>query len=390
MPPLIGDEAWRSRERVRRRRGWLLQAAFVAVLAVLFALLARNVAHNLEARQIRTGFGFLAAPAGFEIGESPVAYEPRDSYLQAFGVGVLNTLRVAAASVLLATLAGVVVGLARLARHPMVRTLATGWVELSRNVPLLIQLLVLYLVFTELFPDPYEPWRLGGLALFSKQGLQVAAPVQVAQALLAGLVLAALLAPLAVGVVRRRAAQAGGVGVLAAAGLAGAGVGLSLGWLGAGVVGGWSVPELEGLAIVGGAALTPEFLTLWLALSFFTSGAIAEIVRAGAEAVPLGQWQAAQALGLTRPQAVSAVIFPQALRLAIPPLASQYMNLIKNSSLAVAIGYPDVVSIANTAINQNGQTLECLALIMAVYLAINLVVAVLMNRLNARVTRAPR
>jgi general L-amino acid transport system permease protein len=171
-----------------------------------------------------------------------------------------------------------------------------------------------------------------------------------------------------------------------AAGLAAA----LLGWLLFGAIEGWSRPVLDGFLISGGASLTPEFLALWLGLSLFTSASIAELVRAGALAVPIGQSNAALALGLTARQAMASVIFPQALRLAIPPLASQYMNLIKNSSLAVAIGYPDLVSIANTSINQNGQALEVIVIIMAVYLSLNLVVAVAMGAFNARVTRAPR
>jgi general L-amino acid transport system permease protein len=161
-------------------------------------------------------------------------------------------------------------------------------------------------------------------------------------------------------------------------------------WLAAGFVGGWSRPQIDGFMISGGASLTPEFLALWLGLSFFTSGAIAEIVRAGAEAVPRDQWNAALALGMTRSQAISSVVFPQGLRLAIPPLASQYMNLTKNSSLAVIIGYPDLVSVANTTINQNGQALEVIVVIMAVYLTLNLLISAVMNAANARVTRAPR
>ncbi|HKX43701.1 MAG TPA: ABC transporter permease subunit, partial [Burkholderiaceae bacterium] len=161
-------------------------------------------------------------------------------------------------------------------------------------------------------------------------------------------------------------------------------------WLLVGAASGWSRPALDGFLITGGASLTPEFLALWLGLSLFTSASIAEIVRAGVQAVPIGQWHAALALGLERGQAMSGVIFPQALRLIVPPLASQYMNLVKNSSLAVVIGYPDLVSIANTAINQNGQALEVIVIIMAVYLSLNLVVSVIMNTINARVTRAPR
>ena len=207
-------------------------------------------------------------------------------------------------------------------------------------------------------------------------------------------VLCALLAFAIAAVLGRHAARRWldvGAGLVAlASGL----VAAALAWLAVGVVGGWSQPVLDGFLISGGASLTPEFLALWLGLSLFTSASIAELVRAGAEAVPAGQWHAALALGMTRGRAIAGVIFPQALRLAIPPLASQYMNLIKNSSLAVVIGYPDLVSIGNTSINQNGQALEVIVIIMAVYLSLNLVVAVIMGAVNrarhARAALAPR
>ena len=385
-----GDAAFLARERVRRRNSWLVQGAFVLVLVLFLGWLAFNVAGNLKARQIRAGFDFLFAPAGFNIGESVMPFEAVDSYLAAFAAGVLNTLRVALAAVLLATVWGVTIGLARLSHHPMVRGFAGLWVQLSRNIPLLIQLLALYLVFTEMFPDSTEPWRLGSWALFSKQGLQIAAPVHTGLAVLGGLGLGVAAGWIAVGLPARRGRQPRSLmaGCIVAVGCLA--LGLALAWVGSGVVGGWSHPEVDGLSITGGAALSPEFIALWIGLSFFTSGAIAEIVRAGAQAVPVGQWNAGLALGMTRAQLIGTVVFPQALRLAIPPLSSQYMNLIKNSSLAVLIGYPDLVSIANTAINQNGQALECIVIIMAVYLAINLLVSLVMNALNARVTRAPR
>ena len=161
-------------------------------------------------------------------------------------------------------------------------------------------------------------------------------------------------------------------------------------WCAFGVIGGWSKPVLEGFMVEGGASATPEFLTLWLGLTLFTSASIAEIVRAGVLAVPQGQWRAAEALGMTRMQAVSYVVLPQSLRLAIPPMASQYMNLTKNSSLAVIIGYPDIVSVGNTSIVIMGQALEAILIIMCVYLLLNLIIAVVMNRLNARVVAAPK
>lgn len=386
-PP--GDAAYLARERARRRNSVLVQGAFLLALVALLAWLVVNVSDNLKARQIRAGFDFLMSPAGFNISESLTEFDSSDVYLKAFWVGMLNTLRVAFAAVLLATVCGVTIGLARLSHHPLVRGFAGLWVQLSRNTPLLIQLLALYLIFTELFPEATEPWTLGGIALFSKQGLQVAAPVQTGWAVLAGLGLGVLLAW---GVVHwlRRAGQSASLMATSGLAVAGFAVGLALAWLVAGAVGGWTHPEVDGLSISGGAALSPEFLALCVGLTFFTSGAIAELVRAGVLAVPVGQWNAALATGMTRQQAISTVIFPQALRLVIPPLASQYMNLIKNSSLAVLIGYPDVVSIGNTAINQNGQALEVIVIIMLVYLSINLVVSVVMNVVNARVTRAPR
>jgi general L-amino acid transport system permease protein len=254
-----------------------------------------------------------------------------------------------------------------------------------RNTPLVIQLLAIYLLVTELLPEAASAIAIDGVALLSKEGLQIAVPQ--AGVLALGCALGALvIGGAAAWLIARRWLEVGAglVGVAAGALLA------LVGWLLVGVASGWSQPALDGFLISGGASLTPEFLALWLGLSLFTSASIAELVRAGVLAVPAGQWHAALALGLRRSQAMAGVIFPQALRLTIPPLASQYMNLIKNSSLAVVIGYPDLVSIANTSINQNGQALEVIVIIMAVYLSLNLVVAVIMNTINARVTRAPR
>jgi general L-amino acid transport system permease protein len=381
----IGDEAWRARQRARLRREWLLQGALLLVVLALLAGLAQNVAANLEARQIKSGFAFLRDPAGFNIGELLFEYSASDTYLRAFAVGMANTLRVAAAGIVLASVLGVIVGLMRLSHHGLVAWLGSAYVEVFRNTPLLIQLLTLYLLATELLPDSSAAIAIEGVALLSKQGLQIAVPASGTLAL--GVAIA-------VGVLAGAAAFAAGKRwLMVGAGPLGWGAGLAgalLAWLAFGAIGGWSRPEVDGFLISGGASLTPEFLALWLGLSLFTSASIAELVRAGALAVPIGQWNAALALGLTRRKTIAGVIFPQALRLAIPPLASQYMNLIKNSSLAVVIGYPDLVSIGNTSINQNGQALEVIVIIMAVYLSLNLVVALAMGAVNARVTRAPR
>jgi general L-amino acid transport system permease protein len=384
-PVVVGDAAGRARQRARRRREWLVQGAVALVVVLVLVGLAQNIAANLEARQIKSGFGFLRDQAGFNIGELLFEFSARDSYLRAFAVGMANTLRVSLAGIVLASLLGVIVGTMRLSHHPLVAWLGSAYVEVFRNTPLIIQLLAIYLLLTELLPDSSSAIAIRGVALLSKEGLQFAVPAQGTAALAAAAV-AALVAGFAGAHAARRWLEVGaGLAGLVAALLAAA-----LAWLATGALGGWSTPALDGFLISGGAALTPEFLALWLGLSLFTSAFIAELVRAGALAVPAGQWNAGLAVGLTRRQVTASVVFPQALRLAIPPLASQYMNLIKNSSLAVVIGYPDLVSIANTSINQNGQALEVIAIIMAVYLSLNLVVALVMGAVNARVTRAPR
>jgi general L-amino acid transport system permease protein len=381
----LGDAAWRARRRAERTRAWLVQGALALLLVAVVVGLAHNVAANLEARQIKSGFAFLRDPAGFNIGELLFEYTSSDSYLRAFAVGMANTLRVALCGIVLASVLGVAVGFMRLSRHPLVLRLGAAYVEVFRNIPLIIQLLAIYLLVTQLLPESSAALSAGGLALLSKEGLQVAVPQQGGLALLWALIAGAVAAVLGLHAARRWLDVGAGLVALASGFVAAA-----IAWVVAGFVLGWSQPVLDGFLISGGASLTPEFLSLWLGLSLFTSASIAELVRAGAEAVPAGQWHAALALGMTRGRAIAGVVFPQALRLAIPPLASQYMNLIKNSSLAVVIGYPDLVSIGNTSINQNGQALEVIVIVMAVYLSLNLAVAVVMGAVNRRVTRAPR
>lgn len=320
----------------RSGRALVVQGVLLAVLAVAGWALFRTTGENLAARQIRSGFAFLEQRAGFDIGEGLVAYTPDASYLRAFAAGVANTLRVSFLGILLATPLGLIVGLGRLSRNLLVRALATAWVEVLRNIPIVIQLFAWYLVLTELLPDPTSPLVPMPHVYLSKGGLQV---------------------PL-------------------------------LHW----VAGGPALerPEVGTFGVTGGLSLTPEFMALLVGLATATSASIAEIVRSGVLAVPRGQTEAALALGLPRPRVVRRVVLPQALRVIVPPLTNQYLNLTKHSSLAVAIGYPDVVSIANTAINQNGQALECILLIMAVYLSINLVTAAAMAWYNRRVALVER
>lgn len=382
----VGDAAHRRREAARRAKEWALQGALVLALILLVWMIAGNVADNLAARNIRSGFGFLQGSAGFDIGESLIAFSSSDTVLRAFAAGVLNTLRVAAFAIITATLLGVVVGLMRLARHPIIRGLGTAHVEVYRNIPLIIQLLALYLLITELLPMSTDALHLGDWALLSKAGLQIAVPESAGLALLAAGIVFLLTTLLVRERYRRRVtdlvATLSGfwIGILAALVV----------WMLFGAVGGWSKPHIEGFAIEGGASLSPEFLALWLGLTLFTSASIAEIVRAGVLAVSVNQWHAGLALGMSKVQTVSYVVFPQSMRLAIPPLASQYMNLTKNSSLAVVIGYPDFVAVGNASINVTGQAIEIICVVMAVYLVLNLIIALAMNALNARILRAPR
>lgn len=381
-----GDEAWRRRENTRKRKEYTLQAGLVLLLVSVLASLSLNVAENLEAKNIRSGFDFLFGPAGFDIGEKLIAFQSSDALWKAFLNGLFNTLRVSCWAILSATVLGVVVGAMRISRHPMLRFLGAAHVEAYRNVPLLVLLLAIYLVVTELLPGVRQAWHVGNWIYLSKTGLLYAAPLMGFKAVLCGLGVGLLGAWAGYKTALRRTTGlfAGLIGLAAFA------VTYALVWVLCGVVGGWDVPVATRFSMRGGSQLTPEFLTIWLGLTMFTSAAIAEIVRAGVQAVRPGQWHAAYALGLTRGQTVSYVVFPQAMRLAIPPLASQYMNLTKNSSLAVMVGYPDIVNIGNTAINVSAQALEVIAIIMAVYLTINLVIAMIMNAVNAVIMRAPQ
>ena len=269
-----GDAAWRARQRARRRREWLLQGAVALVVLALFAGLAQNIAANLEARQIKSGFGFLHDPAGFNIGELLFDYDARDSYLRAFAVGMANTLRVSLAGIVLASVLGVAVGLMRLSRHALVSWLGSAYVELFRNTPLLIQLLAIYLLATELLPDSSAAIAIEGVALLSKQGLQIAVPQSGELALLVALAAGVLVGALAFKPARRWLPVGAGL-VATGAAL----VGALLAWLGFGAVAGWSRPVLDGFLISGGASLTPEFLALWLGLSLFTSAWCASFMR---------------------------------------------------------------------------------------------------------------
>lgn len=381
-----GDDAWKERLAAKRRRDYTIQAVLLLILFALLASAVMNVSDNLAARHIRSGFAFIMNPTGFDIGEAMIPFSSFDPMWKGFAVGILNTIKISLYAIVTSTLMGVIVGLMRLSKHPMLKFLGAAHVEVYRNIPLLVLLLAVYLTVTELLPSARGALHIGHWIYLSKGGLQYAEPVQTLQATLWAIGGGLVAAWVAYKALTRRLtnliAMLWGLVVFALVG--------ALIWIGFGAVGGWNHPEQTRFALSGGGQFTPEFLSLWLGLTLFTSASIAEIVRAGVLAVRPQQWDAGMALGFTRAETVSYVIFPQSMRLVIPPLASQYMNLTKNSSLAVVVGYPDLVSIGNTTINVSAQALEVICIIMMVYLSLNLITSVVMNALNARVMRAPQ
>ena len=383
---IYGDAAWKEREKARKRREYTIQAVLILILVGFLAAVSMNVADNLAERHINSGFAFLDNPAGFDIGEALIPFTNTDHMFRAFLVGILNTIKVSVVSIIAATVLGVIVGLMRLSRHPMLRFLGTAHVEVYRNIPLLVLLLAVYLGVTELLPAGRTALHMGDWIYLSKGGLQYASPVIGSWAMLIASGVGAVCGLAAVFIAKRRMtglmANTTGIAVFAGVSI--------VSWIICGIVFGWDHPVQTRFALKGGSQISPEFLALSLGLTLFTSAAIAEIVRAGVLAVQPEQWNAGLALGMTMTETVSYVIFPQSMRLVIPPLASQYMNLTKNSSLAVMVGYPDLVNIGNTVINVSAQALEVICIIMAVYLTLNLVISVLMNAFNARIMRAPQ
>jgi len=373
-------------------RGIVWQVLLLAAVAVGGWYLFSNTQQNLARSNIQVGFDFLSKEAGFEIAESMVPYDATQTYARAFLVGIGNTLYVALIGIVLATILGTIVGIARLSENWLVRKIASSYVEVMRNVPLLLQLLVWYAFFTELLPGVRQAINIGGLVFLSQRGMRFAWPVGHPAYVYAGVAFAVgLIAFLFYRAYARRRQERTGVqlplGWPAAALLLGLPI---LGWLAGGAPTELDVPKLAGFDMRGGRNISPEFTALLIGLTTYTAAFIAEVVRGGILAIDKGQTEAAEALGLRAGQRLRLVTLPQALRVIIPPMTSQYLNLTKNSSLAVAIGYPDLVSVANTSMNQTGQAIEAIAILMAVYLAISLTIALLMNIYNSRVRLVER
>ncbi|RFO98197.1 amino acid ABC transporter permease [Rhodoferax lacus] len=373
--------SWRS----QAFRGIVYQVVTVALILAAVLYLAHNTQVNMKARGIQSGWDFMLGGAGFDIGESLFAFDSAEPYWKAFLVGFSNTLRVAILGIILTTILGTLIGVGRFSRNALVRGICLCYVEFFRNIPILLQLLMWYLMFTEVLPESSTPLTLGPLFL-SKGGLNFPIPVWATGQYFAaiGMAVAVVVAFL----YRRWAIQS----------FERTGVPKSLFWVPVGIIIGFGVvgwivggapmefnmPVQGEFAIENGGALTPEFLSVLLGLTVYTAAFVAEVVRGGISSVALGQTEAAAALGLSRGQTMRLVTLPQALRVIIPPVTNQFLNLTKNSSLAVAIGYPDVVSIANTALNQTGRAVECIAIIMLVYLSTSLSTSFGMNWYNNR------
>lgn len=369
-------------------RGLIFQILLVLGLVAFGIYLVNNTLHNMEQRGITTGFDFLSNEAGFGILQSLIPYDETYSYGRTFFVGLFNTLLVAALGIFFATLLGFSMGVARLSKNWLVARVATVYIETFRNIPLLLQILFWYFAVLQPLPRPRDSLEFGESVFLNNRGLFMPKPL--AEDGFGFVLLAFFIAIVAVVIVARWAhRRQEATGQQFPTGWAGLGLILGLPLLVFLIIGmpmHLEYPELKGFNFRGGIEIIPELAALTLALSIYTGTFIAEAVRSGILAVSHGQTEAAGALGLKPTQTLKLVIIPQALRVIIPQLTSQYLNLTKNSSLATAIGYPDLVSVfAGTTLNQTGQAVEVIAMTMAVYLSISLLISMFMNWYNKRI-----
>ena len=370
----------------RETRAVIVQIVTVAVVFALLALVLRNVALNLEAIGKEFSFDFLTAPAAYDITFSPfIEYTSRDTHLTAAAVGILNTLLVAVCGIVAATFLGVTMGILRLSRNWLVNRIVYVFLEFTRNVPVLLHILLVHGIVVTTLPAPRKAIGIADTMFVSNRGFYVPSPVLedgfgiVAMVLVISIVAAVMFRRWA----KRVQTETGKIHPvfwICTAIIAGA---TALAFLVMGAPMSWDVPALKGFNFQGGMALKPEFLALWLALTYYTSSFIAEIVRAGILAVSHGQTEASYAVGLRPNRNLQLVVLPQALRIIVPPLVSQYLNLTKNSSLAIAIGYMDITAtIGGISLMQTGKEMETMIIVMGVYLVISLIISGFMNWFN--------
>jgi general L-amino acid transport system permease protein len=374
------------------KRAILFQILSIGVVGLIIYYLASNTVVNLQKQSIATGFGFLNKEAAFEIGESLIPYSAANTYIRALLVGALNTIKVSFVGIVVTILLGTVIGVARLSTNWLVAKLSAIYIEVMQDLPILLQLVFWYAIFYESLPPPSEALCPGAGIYLCKRGVAFTIPeahpahLFMLFAFLGACVAAYFIKRWA----RKRQERTGQYFPVFRVSLA-----LLIGlpfivWLAAGSPMKMNAPKLTVFNFEGGLTVSPEFMALLLGLVLYTSAFVAEVVRAGIQSVSKGQREAAMSIGLRPTQVLNLVILPQALRVIVPPLTSQMLNLTKNSSLAVAIGYPDFVSVANTTINQTGQSIEGVALIMAVYLVFSLSTSAFMNWYNKRVALVER
>lgn len=366
----------------------LFQVLFLFGVILLLAILYRNMLAGLSGLGLTLNFNFLQDEAGFGISEG-IAYDPSDSYLKAFWVGIMNTLRVSIIGIVCATLIGLFFGIARLSSNWLIRTIAAAYVEFFRNIPLLLQILFWYTAVVAQLPQVRESISLFGSVFINNRGIYLPSPEPASGLriwlwfLSAGLILAVILY-----IVRwRQLQELDRPGFRAKWALPAFLIVALCGWfLTPGRPFTLDLPTLQGFNYKGGMRFTPEFSALLIALSIYTSAFIAEVVRSGIQSVVKGQREAARAVGLKEGETLRLVVLPQAIPIIVPPLTSQYLNLAKNSSLGVAIGFPDLFSVGNTTMTQTGQSIPVFAIVMACYLVMSLTTSAAMNWYNRRIT----
>ena len=390
IPSSFTGRLWRHQES----RAVIIQVVTIAVLFALIALIARNVAINLEAIGKEFSFDFLWATSAYDITFSPfIEYSSRDTHLRAAVVGILNTLLVAACGIVLATILGFLMGIMRLSSNWLVSRITYCVIEFTRNVPVLLHILLIHGIIVTSLPAPKQAIPIGESFFISNRGFFVPSPVfeegfwLVMVVFISSIVLVIWFKHWA-----KRVQDATGKIYPVFWISSGIIVGLTgFIFLATGMPLSWDIPELKGFNYNGGMALKPEFVALWLALSYYTAAFIAEIVRGGILAVSHGQTEAARALGLRQNRVLQLVIIPQALRVIVPPLASQYLNLTKDSSLAIAIGYMDVVAtIGGISLMQTGKEMETMVIVMGIYLTLSLIISSFMNWFNRKMALVSR
>jgi general L-amino acid transport system permease protein len=386
--------ALRLKRALGGRAGWggfVLQILFVLILVWIGYEIFVNARANLANQRITSGFGFLNNTAGFDVSQSLIPYSGSDTYTRVFFVGLLNTILVSVIGIVFATLIGFIVALGRLSPNWLMSRVAGGYVELIRNLPLLFQMLFWYLAVLAALPGPRQSISLFGAFFLSNRGLIIPRPIgQAGLAPFLVALLGAIVASIIVHYYARRQLFEKGKAIKVWPIVLGLLIGLPL--VTALVFGApftVEMPELKGFNFAGGVRVIPELVALAVALSTYTAAFIAEIVRAGIMSVHKGQMEAGLSLGLGRGSVLRLIVIPQAMRVILPPLTNQYLNLTKNSSLAVAIGYPDLVSVfAGTTLSQTGQAIEIIAITMGVYLALSLFTSAIMSFYNWRLSRS--